>query len=57
MKRVGEGARATFGGLAGADDEVYALVRYAPDERRKVVEQALLDHPPEESPAPAPKRP
>jgi hypothetical protein len=43
---TGEANRATSNALAGADDEVYALVRYAPGERRKVVEQALAAHPP-----------
>ena len=56
VKRAGEQDRATSNALAGADDEVYALVRYAPGERRKVVEQALVAHPPESPPA-APKRP
>lgn len=55
VRRTGEANRATANALAGADDEVYALVRYAPGERRKVVEQALAAHPPE-SPA-TPRRP
>ena len=52
---MGEPNRATSNALAGADDEVYALVRFAPGERRKVVEQALAAHPPE--PADRPTRP
>ena len=47
VRRTGEpGTQATFKGLAGGDDEVYALVRYAPAERRRIVEQALAAHPP-----------
>ena len=57
VKRTGEGGRATSSALAGGDDEVYALVRYAPAERRRVVEQALAAHPPEGSAAPAAARP
>ena len=53
VKRTGEQNRATANALAGADDEVYALVRYAPGEQRKVVEQALAAHPPEGATAPA----
>ena len=53
VRRTGEQNRATANALAGADDEVYALVRYAPGERRKVVEQALAAHPPESPAAPA----
>ena len=49
---TGEPNRATSDALAGADDEVYALVRYSPAERRKVVEQALAAHPPETPTAP-----
>ena len=54
VKEGRNGACATFGGLTGSDDEVYALVRYAGDERRRVVEQALAAHPPA---SPQPKRP
>jgi hypothetical protein len=46
IKRVGAGGRGTFGGLAGADDEVYTLARYGVDERRRIVEQALAAHAP-----------
>jgi len=46
IKQGRNGARATFGGLSGVDDEVYTLARYAADERRRVVEQALAAHPP-----------
>lgn len=41
--RLRQAGRGGFGALGGADDVVYALDRYTPAERRKVVAKALAD--------------
>jgi hypothetical protein len=41
IKMVGAGARGVFGGLAGADDEVYKLTLDSVAEKRRIVEALL----------------
>ena len=47
--RVGGGAREALGALSGADDEVFDLSTADVEERRRVVQQILVDHPPQAS--------
>jgi hypothetical protein len=47
--RVGGGAREALGALSGADDEVFDLSTADVEERRRVVRQILVDHPPQAS--------
>jgi hypothetical protein len=41
FKRGTGGARATFGGLIGADDEVYQMTLLSVDEKRAMIEEIL----------------
>ncbi|MFL5576434.1 MAG: hypothetical protein ACJ79S_10750 [Gemmatimonadaceae bacterium] len=52
VKTVGHGARGTFAGLAGADDAVYKLSRFDPDERRRIVARIFSERAGQPSPAP-----
>jgi hypothetical protein len=47
--RVGGGAREALGALAGTDDEVFDLTTADAEERRRIVRQILVDHPPQGS--------